>query len=200
MDFELHNLFPVPLFKGTFSNAEKLRSDLVPKLLEKAEADSKDNNYCETGYTSYSGYDDNVLFYPECEELLDFVGRSVAGAHNNCGMGGNVGLLGSWFTINRRYAYHEKHNHLPCVWSGVYYVQSTIEDSGITFINSNLDTNWPYNSQKRENNDYNSGAKTLFNETGTILIFPSYLWHKVDQQTNDNERITIAFNFGSVDA
>ena len=32
--------------------------------------------------------------------------------------------------------------------------------------------------------------------TGSLIIFPSHLSHKVDQQLVDKERIMVAFNYG----
>ena len=80
---------------------------------------------------------------------------------------------------------------------GVYYVQCDEEDSGLTFVNKNLDSNWPYSSRS-EPNEYNSSVNTFQPQTGTLILFPSYLNHKVEQQTTENERVTIAFNFGVV--
>ena len=192
MNFTIFNIFPVPVVLGDFENFSNTKDTLVP-LFKEYEKNNPCENYCYGGYTSY-GNNENILFWKECSELLDFIGISVANFHAHNGLAGNVVLQDSWFSINRKYAFHGKHNHLPCTWSGVYYVQCDEQDSEITFINKNLDNAWPY-CNRIEANELNSTVFRLQPKTGSLIIFPSYLDHEVEQQTSDNERITIAFNF-----
>ena len=196
MSFEIHHLFPAPVVVGKYENFESIKTTLIPKFKE-YEQSVPCEKYWHGGYTSF-GTDEGVLFWEECKELIDFIGTSVANFHAHCQMAGNVALQNSWFSINRQHALHEKHNHLPSTWSGVYYVQCDDNDPGITFINKNLDSNWPY-CQRQEPNEYNSSVNTIQPESGSLIIFPSYLDHKVEQQDTNNERITIAFNFGVTD-
>ena len=195
MSFEIYNIFPAPVVMGQYENHASIKEVLLPKFYE-YEKSTPCENYWHGGYTSY-GSDEQVLFWDECEDLTNFIGNSVANFHSHIGLIGNVALQNSWFSINRQYALHEKHNHLPSTWSGVYYVQCDEEDSGLTFVNKNLDSNWPYSSRS-EPNEYNSSVNTFQPQTGTLILFPSYLNHKVEQQTTENERVTIAFNFGVV--
>lgn len=193
MSFNIYNLFPAPVIMGQYEDAKTTNEKLIPKLKEyeqKVECD----NYWHGGYTSF-GTDEGVLYWDECKELLEFIGTSVANFHGHCGLVGNVALQNSWFSINRKYALHEKHNHLPSTWSGVYYAQCSDNDPGITFVNKHHDSNWPF-CNRSEPNEMNSAVNTLQPETGTLIIFPSYMDHKVEQQTTESERITIAFNFG----
>jgi uncharacterized protein (TIGR02466 family) len=195
VSFEVYNMFPAPVATGVYSNNDAVKETLIPKFKE-YEQNVKCENYWHGGYTSY-GTDEGVLYWDECKDLIDFIGSNVANFHSFCGLKGNVGLQNSWFSINRRHALHEKHNHLPSTWSGVYYIQCDEEDSGITFVNKHLDSNWPY-CERTEPTEYNSGVSTIQPQSGSLVIFPSYLDHKVEQQTTDNERITIAFNFGVI--
>jgi len=191
VNIEVKNLFPVPLFKTEYQD-QTLCSNLTQKFLEIEKDDKNPAEYCLAGYTSF-GRDDNVLFWEECADLLDFIGNSVASCHNHVGLAGNVVHAGSWFSINRKHAFHERHNHIPHTWSGVYYLQSAEDqDAPLTFINKNFDNNWPYCT--KYGGEYIASSGKVFVNTGDLGIFPSYLEQKVDEQIADTERITIAFN------
>lgn len=84
---------------------------------------------------------------------------------------------------------------MPSVWSGVYYVQADQDHPGLTLVNTNQKTHWP-RTGVTQLTESNSPEVTCVATTGTVIIFPSYLLHKVNQQMVDKERITVAFNYG----
>ena len=192
----LHNAFPVPIVSSYYNNSENLRKVLAPKFKEYEVNNPGNNQYSPYGYTSYYN-SDNILLWEECEDLLDIIRNEVTLLHHKTGLAGSVYLENSWFSINRQNSYHDPHCHIPSIWSGCYYVQSNLDqDAKISLLNNNHYSNWPF-VQKSVATEYNSNSLTFSVQTGTLLIFPSYLLHKVDQQLSSNERITIAFNFNS---
>lgn len=192
MDFQRQDIFPVPMFRAVYPKAQELKSTIVPTFLDIEKNDKEPTQYTANGYTNFDK-NQQTLEMPELEDLRNFIGTTVQRANQFAGLKGGVYFTGSWFSINRQHSYHERHNHLPDVWSGVYYVQADHLDSGLSFTNSNTLSNWPGVPVERTT-DYNSPVVTCGVETGVLYIFPSYLWHSVDQQKIDQERITIAFN------
>jgi uncharacterized protein (TIGR02466 family) len=136
------------------------------------------------------------LFKEPClQDLAKFVHSAVTTVHTHTGLAGELNFTQSWANINRKYSYHEQHHHCPNIWSGVYYVQARDNDATICFVNSNIiNSSWPYKADKIYNNDLNSSQTVCRVNSGMLLIFPSYLQHKVSQHMSDNERISIAFN------
>lgn len=192
----LIGLFSVPLFRFDFPDHVFLRKSLSEKFLEIEQQDSNnyDRKYPKGSYTSFYSKD-NVFDIPGINSLENFIRNSVEIVDKQVGLSGELRFTKSWFSINRKNSYHEQHHHCPNIWSGVYYLQADHNDATISFINKNLiDTGWPYYSKKEMNTEFNSTQTVCRPESGMLLIFPSYLHHKVDQQTSDNERITIAFN------
>jgi uncharacterized protein (TIGR02466 family) len=160
----------------------------------------KDDNIDYTGkypvgnYTSFYANQD-IIGLPQLVELKNFIKTTVQQIHNSIGLAGKLEFTNSWFSINRKYGYHETHNHCPDIWSGVYYLQAEEQDATISFTNRNLiNSGWPYGAQKVHHTDFISSKMTCPVKTGLLVIFPSYLDHNVDQQLSDNERISIAFN------
>lgn len=190
------NLFPVPFFRFDYFKAEDLRTSIVDDLLTLEEEDNNDYSlkYPKGSYTSFYSRD-CVFDLSKLQELKKFISESVKAADRYLGFDEDLKFTKSWFSINRQYSFHEQHHHCPNIWSGVYYLQADQNDATISFLNKNLiDTGWPYRSKKIENTEFNSTQTVIRPETGMLLVFPSYLHHKVDQQNSTNDRITIAFN------
>lgn len=186
------NLFPVPLFGTEYEGAEELRKVLAPKFLEIEAADENPAMYTANGYTNYNPKQ-NALEFEECADLKEFVLDCGRKANQSINSAGDSMLVGSWFSINRKYSYHPIHNHVPATWSGVYYVQAEEDDAYITFFDDNKVTNWPW-APFGESNEYNTPTFSIMPRTGRLLLFPSFLKHTVEQQFHDRERMTISFN------
>ena len=191
---EKQYIFPVQVFRAVYDNAQELQKKIVPEFLAREKSDESPVRYSANGYTSY-GVDSDILNDPLLEDLKGFADLCVQQCHKETKLAGVPKLTNSWFSINRKYTYHEEHNHLPDCWSGVYYVQADQDHPGLTLVNGNQKSNWP-KTGITELSEANSPTVTCAALTGSLIIFPSYLWHKVDQQMTDKERITVAFNYG----
>lgn len=189
-------LFPSPLYKFDYLQAYQCQHSIVSTIKKIEAQDTLDisQKYSPGSYTTF--YSNTDIFQQEClTELKQFVVESVDAAHKQCGLGGELKLTQSWANVNRQHSYHEQHHHCPNIWSGVYYVQAQDNDATICFMNSNiLNSSWPYNAVKVHQNDLNSSQTICRVNTGMLLVFPSYLQHRVSQQLSDTERVSIAFN------
>lgn len=97
-----------------------------------------------------------------------------------------------WVNINKSNDFNLAHNHPKSVMSGCYYAKCT-EDSGkFVFIRPDIQNH--YISSTGEN-EYVYGAYSFVPEPGLFLIFPSYLEHYVYPNMNDDDRISLAFNW-----
>jgi len=193
MNIQTHNLFPSSICRNYYDPQESLAKSLIPVLLDLEKEDQSPTQYSNNGYTNF-GKGIKILDLKESASLKNWIIETVNFFSNEIGVVGEFILQDSWFSINRKHSYHESHNHLPAVWSGVYYVQANENDSGLTFVNTNLESNWPWGvTLNNESLKYNA---TMPVSSGVAYIFPGYLNHKVNQQTAEQERITISFNLG----
>jgi uncharacterized protein (TIGR02466 family) len=103
----------------------------------------------------------------------------------------------SWVNINRKDNTNQIHVHHGSYLSGVYYVKATPE-SGNIFFYRNFDQSFITTSYaKVVNHTSISGGVVYYPpKTGRLLLFPSNLMHSVDASTDDEDRISIAFNVG----
>jgi uncharacterized protein (TIGR02466 family) len=188
------NLFTTPLFAAEYPDCIQAKDCILPIFKSIEDSDENPYSYTPNGYTSFSK--GNVLQeLNECKELHDWIKNIVLNIHVKSGLSNKIDITQSWFSINRQYSYHEEHNHIPSIWSGVYYLQAENDDAKIVFSNNNFESNWPY-TPVQNFTEYNTREKGYPAVTGTLFVFPSYLKHRVEAQLIDRERVSIAFNAG----
>ena len=191
------DLFPVPIFGAHYEHAESLAQTLIPMFHKMEKEDENPTPYSANGYTNYTP-GKSVMEWIECNDLRNWIGSIAMEMNKLHGLESDIQFVGSWFSINRQHTYHEAHNHMPCTWSGVYYVQAEDDDAVITFYDKNKEENWPW-ANYREPNQYNTPSYSVTPKTGRLIIFPSHLKHGVAQQKVDRERITISFNLSNIE-
>ncbi len=106
-------------------------------------------------------------------------------------------LDAAWINVNYKYSYNSCHIHPGSHFSSVYYIQAPIDSGHIRIRNPNtgLTTNALYYKPKSEFNDFNTPAYSVVPEDRKLITFPSYLWHEVLPNLNDEKRVSLAFNW-----
>ena len=102
----------------------------------------------------------------------------------------------SWLNFNPPGSSHHRHNHSNSLISGVYYIDTTPEDS-ITFVSDNRNTitnNSTLQIDVLEYNITNSNIWTVPVKNNDIIFFPSTLLHEVSPNNSDKNRISLSFN------
>lgn len=100
-------------------------------------------------------------------------------------------LSHSWFNVTENNDYQDFHQHQDSVISGVYYYQTTGNDGDIVFRTPNPFVTlelFPLGDHFHKYVAYKPAV-------GKIVIFPGWLDHKVEKNTEDTKRISIAFNY-----
>ena len=109
------------------------------------------------------------------------------------------GIGNSWININEKHHYNEWHNHPGGNLSGAYYIKhdGSSENGNIIFRHPNhlymITSHWPENIIKTPN-IVSSEIVNTTPKSNTLLIFPSWLEHKVEANLKDNIRISLSFN------
>lgn len=99
-------------------------------------------------------------------------------------------LTESWFNFCEEGGFQYDHTHPGFRVSGVYYYQTSGEDGSIRFPNPNSEMQFAGFPSDRIAID----AVSYSPKVGRILLFPSWLTHRVNVNSTDNTRISIAFN------
>jgi len=95
-----------------------------------------------------------------------------------------------WANKSTLHQWHHSHNHPNSILSGILYVNGT---SGNTWFSRKND----YDVAKKYFVCLPNSGSLIYKvkpEIGTLLIFPSSLIHSVDENMNNEDRITVSFN------
>ncbi len=101
----------------------------------------------------------------------------------------------SWVTRLTKGQSSSYHNHNNCMISGVLYLQANENSGDICF--RNYDTK-RYQIHTKEGNLFNSTEYVFTPVEGMLLLFPSEVYHKIEESNSDVTRYSLAFNLSPV--
>ena len=112
--------------------------------------------------------------------------------------GGVKVLRDLWFNINYNKDYNVSHNHFGNnnKFSGVYYVKAPKNCGHIVLEHpANLvELSWAEKVPKGQHNEYTGSIWTYNPLPGKLLIFPSWLDHRVEPNLSKSPRVSFSFN------
>ena len=108
-----------------------------------------------------------------------------------------VRITNMWAIINKDRAFNERHHHGNSSLSAAYYVKAE-ENSGDIIFFDPRQANVFHHPTSREANSLNCQVQSVSPKAGTLVLFPSYLEHKVDENLSNEERIVVSFNISLI--
>ena len=189
MSYEIENLFSIPLFKTNYGEISADEHDVVERCFI-------EGLYKNTlNFTSNNNY----ILDKELPDLKKFINKSIVSYVEEIIIGDEYDqdelsfqITQSWLNVSRPGQSHHKHLHNNSVISGVFYFQVNPHRDGITFYNSIPQQTIHINPKKY--NHYNSGLWRVLVKSGDLLLFPSQLYHAVDQVIGREDRVSLSFN------
>ena len=116
----------------------------------------------------------------------------------NCVMAlaGDYVITQSWLSIKKPGQRHIMHSHGNSIISGTFYFDNTESAEGLTFIRTEVSNSWQMMPLRNPhvNNQFSFTEITVDVENNMMILFPSYLAHKVSGNDTKNERYCLAFN------
>ena len=104
----------------------------------------------------------------------------------------------SWATIIRKGESSQSHNHHNSFWSGVYYYGNDYPEGcapiGFKNPNTNMSSFALFGRDLQEFNEYNAKTCEFAPQSKLLLLFPSYLEHRILTHNHDSIRYSLAFN------
>jgi len=110
----------------------------------------------------------------------------------------NQKIVNIWVNINQKGHSNEFHNHPGAILSGAFYLRG---NAPIIFRHPYPDISLYYwdPSIIEEWNEKNSGEWRVYPKSNALLIFPSWVHHKVLMNKEDIDRISFSFNTQLID-
>ena len=105
-------------------------------------------------------------------------------------------IVNAWANINRHKNFNTPHIHAASFVSGVYYVKGTPDAGNIQFMSpltTQVALEYPVDGIEKYTG-FNSTGWCHAPAPGKLLLFPSWLWHYVEENNSNEDRISIAFN------
>lgn len=151
------------------------------------------------GWQSNDVQDDEDL-----KPMIDAINENLKEIHSYYKIKPEYELVVSnvWININYKHSFNKNHVHYNSFFSGSFYVEVPENSGNINFINpAYLQEAFvvPNFSKFTSLTEPTAVTWTYKPQPNMLIAFPSWLEHNVDQNMNDSDRISIAFNTDIVD-
>jgi uncharacterized protein (TIGR02466 family) len=192
----VENWFPTPVYYNdlVFGEYSPIQQEIFENL-EKMSLKDLSNPFNDTVKTTFKhGMINDVVSEFALTHLYKMIEKCAIEFCNTVKYDGTgntnykIKVIESWINFYNRNDYQFDHEHTGDI-SGVYYYQSNGNDGDIVFSN-------PHVSTKLQRFPSNSFSKSIYYKPriGKIVLFPSWLTHRVEPNKTDDTRISIAFN------
>ena len=185
----IHSIFPTPVYiakRDSDSISEEEKAE-VEKIIQQGEL----KNLGNSSSANNNIFDSNLKNIKQfCEQQLKIYVEEVINPKEEL----DFYMTQSWLNIVKPGEFHHDHSHNNSLISGVFYL-ATEEDDNITFEDMNFKIKQQINIEPKEWNVSNAVTWTFPAITNELIMFPSWLNHRVlvnEKATTD--RISISFN------
>lgn len=101
----------------------------------------------------------------------------------------------AWININQKGHFNYSHDHPGSLFSAVYYVKGGADKGDLELKTPITPHTYTISNEMVGGfNAFTGHAMVIPPVTGDLLIFPSWLLHRVNMSQSDEDRISIAFN------
>tara|TARA_E500000305_G_scaffold64056_1_gene51025 strand:- start:42 stop:665 length:624 start_codon:yes stop_codon:yes gene_type:complete len=133
--------------------------------------------------------------YPQIKKsLLDYF---ISFSSDVLGLKCDFAISTSWMTKCQKGESCQFHSHANCFWSGVYYYgEKYDESSSLAFKHplNNYIENYGFTVYPEVATSYNKMEEIITPHKNGLVLFPSYLKHKILKHDSDIPRYSLAFN------
>ena len=186
----LHSFFITPVFSFNLEGYSSLKDDIIEF--------KKEDQIGVKGRSTNGGWHskDNLHNHPNFSNLRSEIFNFADEAFMHLGVQKMYmpEMTGMWGIINPPGSSNKLHNHPYNFLSGVFYLQVP-ENSGQIIFHDPKPQAEVLLPPKVENHSIHVAHRVNFQpKNGTLLFFPSYLNHEVEENNSQDDRIIVSFN------
>jgi len=188
-------LFPEPVFKYKFDNPKELNIELSKYIYDLRDKDTEGLKRSNKGGWHSKNFelkDKNSIqfqFAIKVQEYIVDTFKKFGWKIKNK----NIRISEMWAIINKKEDFNVIHTHPNCYLSAAYYVKAPKNCGKFEIEHPNSAKKYSF-PEVEVRNELNLEVASIEIDEGDLLLFPSYLPHKVGQNQSDNDRIVISFN------
>jgi len=184
------NIFTIPLFSYNYDGDMDLLEDNIRKIGKHGRGVKRSN---VNGYQSIPDLHTQEFMVPFMRWLCENAGEAFEELGHTRQ---HVHVEGCWYNINNTLNSHNQvHNHSGVV-SGVFYLKAPEGSGNLNIMNMGMNQMWVGHNQADRPSSATAAHYTVKPRAGDVYLWPSYLYHSVDSNSQDVERISISFNLG----
>ena len=133
---------------------------------------------------------------PEYQQLVTELLRMQKEIYDHEHLDRHARLGNMWANINPPGGMNNPHVHPNALFSGVYYVKSQPQAGRLKIYDPRpgIQTMMPIRKEGQMHKDLWRDVN-LDPVEGRIIMFPSWLWHSVEENKSNDVRISVSFNF-----
>ena len=189
----MHLFFSTPIWISEIDNFENINKELLNYIsIEKSKNPEGQIKSNVKGWHSneFDLKDENL------KTFITEISKNIGAAVNDMNWDLEsqlVKITSMWSIINKKEAFNERHHHGGSALSAAYYVKAEPDSGEIVFFDPRQAYVFSHPISNKVNN-INAQVQSVTPKTGTLILFPSYLEHKVNPNKSNKERIVISFN------
>ena len=190
LNYNTNLIFPVPIHQIDIHGFDEIKDELIDYAYNLKKEDKG------VIISNKGGWQSNVFAVKENDDILhSYISHCIS----------NLPIFKSsveyevyaWININKPGAYNIKHDHPDSNLAGVLWIKCSDNSGNIEFDNPSVFQTYreidSYTDDFKNKSDiYQSYYFTPIE--GRVLVFPSHLLHKVDENKSEEDRISVSFN------
>jgi hypothetical protein len=136
-----------------------------------------------------------VLEHNDLDDIFTYLRLLVDEISNIWGIDRKLKLTNYWINLDKKHSYMNPHYHTEGIISGVVYLKVPKNCGPIVFERPDIQEHYFEADQPTEYSFKNFSVNPKKN---TVLLFPSYIKHRVEQNLTDDvddQRISLSFNY-----
>lgn len=181
-------IFSVTLFDSTYTGDLESIIKGCKNIYQRQPSEKRSNNH---GYQST----DDLHTHRFMQPVMDWICEESVDAFNHLGCPKQqIFIEGCWFNINQSLNAHNQIHIHSGILSGVFYLQAPQGSGDIKFINTGFNQLWQGTKECKHPNSGNAFSFNVKPTPGKLYLWPSYLYHCVDSNHTEVERLSISFN------
>ena len=186
--------FPTIIYVKDLPNANELNTYLEKHIIEWSNQDKGVEKTNVNGWHSQTDMNHKKEYEPLIKELFQMQNEIIQEEYLNEEREPLIGNM--WANINPPGGYNQAHIHPNSLFSGAYYVKAPPNSGRLELMDPRPGVQQSMPPRKKVKLPRELWRETYYDAVpGRIIMFPSWLWHKVEPNKSNDIRISVSFNF-----
>ncbi len=184
--------FPTIIYIKDLPNANELNTYLEKHIIQWSNQDKGVIKTNRNGWHSQTDMNQRKEYEPLIKELFQMQKEIIEEEHLDI----EPRLGNMWANINPPGGYNNSHIHPNSLFSGVYYIKGQPNSGRLSLMDPRPGAQHFMPTRKKGKLPRELWRETYYEPIpGRLIMFPSWMWHKVELNKSNDIRISVSFNF-----